>query len=140
MNIQNDRSKAAADKIAPPQEHSSTLLEIPLGTPVPRSPGVVEWLSTLWLANGWRISTLILLGGLMIAGGLASAFNYIVACWTYEQYGGCPVGLNWYRKFGPSLSGTGTFGPALVFLGTTLFAMAYALKLKAGYRRETTES
>ena len=186
MNIQNDRSRAAANELAPklhrdapsrldiplgapeprsdapsrldipdiplgapePRSDAPSRLDIPLGVPEPRGPGAVERLLSQWLTGGPRTVILILLGGLMIAGGLADAVNEIVFCWNFEPPGAdwprCHVGFGWHRHFGPYLSGVGTFGPALVFFGTTLFAVTYALKLKlklkTEYRRETTES
>ena len=135
MSAQDSRSRDAVNELASPHEGAPVHLEIPLGTPELQGPGVMERFIGRWLAGGRGAVVLMLLGGLLIAGGLVHAFNVMAICWTYEpimaELPGCKVGLGWSSKIGLYLSGTGALGPALVFLGTTLWAVASVLRLRA---------
>ena len=135
MSAQDSRSRDAASEISPPHEGAPVHLEIPLGTPQPQGPGVVERLFGRWLAGGRGAAILMLLGGLLIVGGLIHTFNIMALCWSYEpllaDLPGCKVGFHWNNRTGLYLSGTGALGPALFFLGTTLWAVASSLRLRA---------
>ena len=144
MNAQDSRSRDAANELASPHEGAPVHLEIPLGTPELQGPGVMERLIGRSLAGGRGAVVLMLLGGLFIAGGLVHAFNVMAICWTYEpamaSWPGCKVSMGWNSNIGPYLSGIGALGPALVFLGTTLWAVASVLRLRVRLRAKDSPS
>ena len=140
MSAQDSRSRDAVNELAPPHEGAPVYLEIPLGMPELQGPRVMERLIGRWRAGGRGALILMLLGGLLIVGGLVHALNFLVLCWTYEpimeRLPECKVGLSWSSNVGPYLSGVSALGPMLLFLGTTLWAVASVLRLRVRLRAQ----
>ena len=141
MSNQDDRARDAFRESRPPDVRVPAELEIPLGTAFPHKQGGVERLVARcirWVAGimvtGVRLTPLALLGILLVAGGLAHTFNVMVICRNYEPRSGtfpdCRLGLGWPGEAGPTAYGMNAFGPALVFMGTTLWAVGYARALR----------
>ena len=127
----DERARDAAREITPAQTRSPDQLEIPVGTPTSRDPGGPVQHHRLKISVPNLSPILMVVGTVMIVIGLVFSIRAITDCWEIVR---CQVGFGWYSGYGPYLSGTGALGPMLVFLGTTLWAMAYALRLRRRFK------
>ena len=127
MSIQDERARDAARGITPEQTRSPDRLDIPVGPPTSRDPEITTQLPRPRMNVPNFSPFLMVVGTAMIVVGLVFSVRAITDCWGIPR---CQVGFGWYSGYGPYLSGTGTLGPMLIFIGTTLWAMSYALRLK----------